>query len=68
MKKCSCGCELEVTQERAVMIRCPNCAFIVIAPDLKMAEKMLAAKIKEKQNGDKNNRAGSAAAPASEEA
>ena len=68
MCKCPCGCEFEVTRERAVVIRCPNCDIVVIAPDMERAEQLLAVKIKGKQNEDKGDGKGGTPTSGSEKA
>ena len=59
MGRCPCGCEFEVSHERAVVIKCPKCEIVVIAPDMERAEQILAAKIREKVYGEKGDREGS---------
>jgi hypothetical protein len=71
---CPCGCELEVRREKAVVLRCPKCDIVVIAPDMDRAKRMLKARLdirentKGRRHGDEGNGKGGSAAARGEKA
>lgn len=45
--RCPCGYHLRMSQEKAVVLKCPKCDIVIVAPDLNSARGILAA-LKEK--------------------